>query len=130
MPMISNSPTTPPTTPPTIGPVLLFELEAALPLEPAGRLEEDATDEDSLGEDSLEKDLVEDGVVVTAGVVVGEVLCDVVLGVREVWLDVEAIIFFNTRDFLIEVEGIITGCGSRSYSVARVTCYATVALIQ
>jgi hypothetical protein len=130
MPMISNSPTTPPTTPPTIGPVLLFELEAALPLEPAGRLEEDATDEDSLGEDSLEKDLVEDGVVVTAGVVVAEVLSDVVLGVWEVWLDVEAIIFFNTRNLLIEVEGRITGWCSRNYSVARVACYAAVALIQ
>jgi hypothetical protein len=65
MPMRSRSPTTPPTTPPTIGPVLLFELEVALPLEPAGTLEEDVMEEDP-----LEEDFVEDGVVVTAGVVV------------------------------------------------------------
>jgi hypothetical protein len=97
--MISNSPTTPPTTPPTIGPVLLFELEVALPLEPVGRLGEDVTDEDSLGGGSLERDLVEDGVAVTAGVVIGEVLCDVVLGVWEVWLDVEAIIFLIQEIF-------------------------------
>jgi len=44
---------------------LLFELEVALPLEPAGTLEEDVMEEDPLDED-----FVEDGVVVTAGVVV------------------------------------------------------------
>jgi hypothetical protein len=63
MPMISSSPTTPPTTPPTIGPVLLFVLEAPLPLEPAGTLEEGVVEDDPLEEDPLE-----DGVVVTAGV--------------------------------------------------------------
>jgi hypothetical protein len=35
-----------------------------------------------------------------------------------------------TRNLLIRVEGIITGWGGRSYSVARVACYTAVALVQ
>jgi hypothetical protein len=68
--MISSRPTTPPTTPPTIGPVLLFELEVALPLDPAGTLEEEVDEKDPLEEDPLEDDFVEDGVDITAGAVV------------------------------------------------------------